>query len=110
MKRVSFKIAKAIKAAGYPQYPLIPAYQDDVIKEFIEKREDICDDVPTYACPTYLEVWLWLWRKKKIAVEADYSLQHGYWINGGICGESFEDPEDAIIEAIEYLVDNDLIS
>lgn len=105
MKKISFNVAKVIKKAGYPQ-DYTEFYYD--YNRCVQRRTNCYVNCQCVA-PTFLEVWLWLWREKKIAIEADYSLQHGYWINGGICGESFEDPEDAIIAAINYLVDNDLI-
>lgn len=54
MKRVSLKVAKAIKDAGYPQD--------------YENAEDTYTNLigGIWVKPTYIEVWLWLWREKKI--------------------------------------------
>lgn len=59
--------------------------------------------------PTYIDVWLWLWRKRKIAICANYSLSLECWLNGGISGTDFDDPEDAIVDAIHYLFNNNLV-
>lgn len=67
--------------------------------------------------PTYLDVWLWLWREKKIAIPADYfGYENNYWESCVPIGnDKFEffspmrDPEEAIIKSIEYLVTNKLI-
>lgn len=74
------------------------------------------------AAPTYLEAWLWLWRKKKISVgincDEDSRLEkHWYTTAEKLTGEIgaftdevfFSDPEEAIIAAIEWLVRNNLI-
>lgn len=68
------------------------------------------------AAPTYLEVWLWLWQVKKICINCNldkYNLIPQWWCNNedGINYNTpnFNDPEEAIIAAIEYLVENDLI-
>ena len=58
------------------------------------------------------EVWLWLWREKRIPipvheVEDDFDgevIGFYIWAIDGIFEEN--DPEEAIIAAIEYLVDN----
>lgn len=119
LKKVSFEVAKALKAAGYPQYPIIPSYQDDILKKFIEKREDLCDNVPTYFCPAYLEVWPWLWREKRIFIEPSvhFNLVKGYYVTAFIIGlgdnvsKHIETSgiEEAIITAIDYLVESNLI-
>lgn len=100
MKRVSFKVAKALKEAGYPQDRTNSHYTN-------------CGELVYYGiagetgfdAPTYLEVWLWLWREKNISID----WKDGYiYVNGEEIG-CFNEPEEAIIAAIEYLVDNDLI-
>ena len=100
MKRVSFKVAKYLKEVGYPQ---------DSLKDNIYVSEPNAPFSEVAYQPTYLEVWLWLWREKHIAVEADYSCANNDWFDGGICGKKFNDPEEAIIAAIEYIVTNKLI-
>ena len=118
-KRVSFKVAKAIKEAGYPQE------WNDTEYYYTENGElKRCDDYEgnsienimynqRYAVPApfALDVWLWLWREKKKRIHTrDYY--------GGLAvsessssydSVNYSDPEEAIIAAIEYLVDNDLL-
>lgn len=99
MKRVSFKVAKAIKEAGYPQDEL-----KNPNSHWFYDEETKCDILRV----TYLEVWLWLWREKKICINCNYDKYNFppmWWCNN----ENplyFNDPEEAIIAAIEYLVDN----
>lgn len=111
MKRVSFKVAKAIKEAGYPQECGLWYNKNGVEFSYTEDYSEC------YARPTYIEVWLWLWREKKIhfcpyhnGIEIDYT-EGEYWqkymeVHGL---EEVNDPEEAIIMVIEYLVNNNLI-
>lgn len=124
-KIVSFKVAKVIKEAGYPQYsgenywwkegsylsehtePLVEIYKGD---DYYDYRQYL------YYAPTYLDVWLWLWREKRIEIEVygevNLVLKNGYELLRDVSWEYVEsnpDPEEAIIEAIEYLVDNNLL-
>lgn len=113
-KRVSFEVAKAIKEAGYPQTinsissewylpngQLYTSYIDATIplREFHTMLAECI-------APTYFEVWLWLWREKRKSIDIVFN---GYsWESSENC-EDCNDPEEAIIAAIEYLADNDLI-
>ena len=109
MKRVSYNVAKSLKEAGYPQ---------DIKEVYKENGEYFTSYIKysnTFAAPTYLEVWLWLWREKKINLlnvgninnEAQIDiLQNGVFIH---TTNAYSDPEEAIIAAIEYLVDEELI-
>lgn len=115
MKRVSFKVAKAIKDAGYPQ--------NLTNSHYTNCGELVCYGIAGemgFDIPTYLEVWLWLWREKHIRFDVedlwDAKLSYperGCASNtnqlGGICTPEVSDPEEAIIAAIEYLVDNKLL-
>lgn len=140
MKRVSFKVAKAIKEAGYPQVCNSPCYiTEDCTKKYdadydgdmpiIEKEEynegqyiDIfgyideeCNPPRCYA-PTYIDVWLWLWKKKNLYIDI---VSYNSCVVVSVWGkntekiseniEYYSDPEEAITEAIEYLVNNDSI-
>ena len=128
MKRVSFNVAKAIKEAGYPQdccneywikfknkpEPLI--INGDEALDFYENISDETDEnyvEEYYAVTEYLEVWLWLWRKKKIKVSLDLScrtltsINADYWI--GDIDNILKDPEEAIIAAIEYIINENLL-
>lgn len=105
MKRVSFKVAKVLKEAGYPQEDLSECYQ------YPEDNSAI--PLACFACkPTYLEVWLWLWQNKNIHIElldSKITTQCYASINDSKDTFLFASPEEAIIAAIEYLVDNNLI-
>lgn len=57
MKLVSFKVAKAIKESGYPY-----DYDDANIVENCEENESKWNFWSKLVGPTYIEVWLWLWR------------------------------------------------
>lgn len=115
MEYVSFKVAKAIKKAGYPQGQEEHAYRSN---GEIYIFEDMFDHIPDYCCdaPTYMEVWLWLWREKRICINCKldkYNLLPMWWCTNeddiNYNTPNFNDPEEAIIAAIEYLVENDLI-
>lgn len=110
MKRVSFKVAKAIKEAGYPQIGQFRTHDSDFYAPNGEKESsmefDLIPDGYVYA-PFYLEVWLWLWREKKINVIPEYDQISGLFSSCGVSER--DDPEEAIIAAIEYLVDKNLI-
>lgn len=82
-------------------------------------KYETLDDAIYCACPLAMEVWLWLWRDKNIRFDVedlwDATLSYperGCASNtnqlGGICTQESSDPEEAIIAAIEYLVDNKL--
>lgn len=105
-KRVSFKVAKAIKEAGYPQECGLWWSQDG--REF-SYTEDYSKH---YARPTYLDVWLWLWIEKgiKLSVEPNEDEAECYTKDlGKLISKFGNNPEEAIVEAIEYLVDNNLL-
>ncbi len=115
-KRVSYKVAKAIKEAGYPQGDTDEVYVLETLcmgssvspkgvtlpSHFAMMVSGSFADIPTY-----LDVWLWLWREKKFSIDVDcYNCDK--WTTD-INSVEFNDPEEAIIAAIEYLVDNNLI-
>lgn len=106
MKGVSFEVAKAIKNAGYPQYGYCEEYytsEGKVVSKFCDMNKLI------FPAPTYLEVWLWLWREKGIKYEI---VKSGDKV---LCKEEpykffyMKDPEEAIIAAIQYIVENQLL-
>lgn len=116
MKRVSFKVAKALKEAGYPQGQEDYAYRSNGETYLFE---NMFDHIPDYCCdaPTYIDVWLWLWREQGIKIDTTTRfdsikgwlvialITNGRWTYHVECS----DPEGAIVSGIEYLVDNDLI-
>lgn len=104
MKRVSFKVAKALKEAGYPQYGHCDEYYDSRGK-VVDKMCDMSKLV--FPCPTYLEVWPWLWEKEIcIAIKNNH-----YYTVAKVGNRRFDGytPEEVIAKAIEYLVDNKLL-
>lgn len=115
-KRVSFKIAKAIKEAGYPQSRYEEFYVERDYNSFRTCvlyepcNTTISSEIPFITAPTYFEVWLWLWREKEIYLGIDAES----YPHDGTCVPShidapFLDPEDALEAEINYLVDNNLI-
>lgn len=116
MKLVSSKVAKALKDAGYPQ-----DYADGAKAYTEDGSVCITRDEESLAYPTYMEVWLWLWRKKGFFVKVMpirdvFNAQilertDGEWHSWGmaVSPSEFTDPEDALIAAIDYIVDNNLI-
>lgn len=117
MKRCSFKIAKAIKDAGYPQELKEGTifYCENGLKDKYDSELYELFDPMYCVCPYIMEVWLWLWREKdmKLLFYPTYKEDSSYSYIQGLSipfnKEEYNDPEVAIIAAIEYLVDNDLI-
>lgn len=109
-KIVSFDVAKAIKEAKYAQTSKpIKSYS---INGVLEPSGSNYRRGERYDAPTYLEVWLWLWREKNIRIEiinSKVTTQCYASINDEKDTILFDSPEDAIVAAINYLVDNDLI-
>lgn len=119
-KRVSYKIAKALKVSNYPKEDnsITYIYCDGELmslKVFYSKGRDFEE---LLNAPTYLDVWLWLWRTKGFYIDiAHYynSDEVTIWDNNYNkiksieCMGKYRDPEEVIEKAIEYLVDNDLI-
>ena len=68
--------------------------------------------------PTYFEVWIWLWREKKCYIQYELCFRSDNE-SSFVCVDKInniawvkslsEDPEDAIIAAIERLVEKDLL-
>lgn len=114
MKRVSLKVAKSLKEAGYPQIFIDYAYYEDNKLHHTEDPYNNCRKIIAYA-PTYLDAWLWLWREKKIYLNTN-TQRKGivcvYWddtIIHEVKDMKLTDPEEAIASAIENMVDNDLV-
>lgn len=107
MKIVSIEVAKAIKEAGYPQEGK-HGYRDGESSLVCYPREGL----EFYVAPTYIEVWLWLWREKNIRIEiidSKITTQCYATINDEKDTTLFNSPEEAIVAAIKFLVNNDLI-
>ena len=123
MKRVSFKVAKAIKSAGYPQEKKYGTALYPVNGEFKGKLCGYNSDAPerdklSIVAPTYIEVWGWLWREKNCYIQPELCFKSNNE-SSFVCIDKInhialvkslsEDPEEAIIAAIEYLVENNLL-
>lgn len=123
MKRISFKVAKVIKDAGYPQignmnYASVDGatVMSDVtitipVGELIDTNDYLGYVSSDFiSAPTYLEVWLWLCKEKEIEIEV-FNTNYGWYclLNNDYQCDYGENPEEAIVAAIEYLVDNNLI-
>lgn len=109
MKRVSSKIAKALKKAGYPQEEFGMIYSAGMLVPYNAYYPDQCN------APYVMDVWLWLWREKKIYLNTN-TQRKGivcvYWddtIINEIKDMKLTDPEEVISAAIEYLIDNNLV-
>ena len=123
MKRVSFNVAKAIKQAGYPQEKKDGTALYPVKGEFKGKLCGYNSDAPerdklSIVAPTYFEVWDWLWREKKCYIQPELCFKSNNEssfvcidkINHiALVKSSSQDPEEAIIAAIEYLAENNLL-
>lgn len=113
MKRVSFEVAKALKEAGCPQWSTEEANDAklayDCDGELWEIRYFDQNPQDYYTAPTYLDVWLWLWREKGIKYEIVKSGTHVLCKEEPYKFHYEKDPEEAIIAAVNYLVENNLI-
>lgn len=112
MKRISFKVAKALKKAGYPQdkndktvvYPTRGEFKGTLcgFNSYVPERDKF-----SINAPTYLDVWLWLWREKGIRIHNEYKKV--IIMPMGVLIECENDPEEAIIAAVKHIVENNLI-
>lgn len=110
MKRCSFNVAQAIKEAGYQQLNTKQRYTTNGALIYCMNLDDVHNT--QYDAPTYLDVWLWIWREKGIHIDIDYCINQCSIFditNQVIYTRTFADPEEAIIAAIEHIIDNDLI-
>lgn len=131
MKKVSFEIAKALKEAGYPQavneedsgrvdvvFSNEPdnylSYEGAEIQGYLKDQYLEKHNIEYCIAPTYLETWIWLWNEKEITIDVDTDYFNDG--NGARCfvNETHEEcignsPEEAIVTAINYLVEHNLI-
>lgn len=111
-KLVSFKVAKALKEAGYPQeYSVFGGttchYKDE---NTLQHHSEIgCYENIECAAPTYTSAWLWLVREKDFNLSPIFWHSDKSWHTPGFIRDRSGDPEDAIISAIDFLVENNLI-
>lgn len=105
MKRVSFSVAKALKEAGYKFTPAPSSFLTNETNSWYDE-----DDDELYTLPYVMEVFLWLWREKKIFIQVEKERCILSFLWGDSCTFRINsDPEEAIITAIEHLVTNNLI-
>lgn len=120
MKKVSFEVAKTIKKVEYPQGNTDECYLTANHNEFYKIGQIVDNADREWAvltkhladAPTYFEVWTWLWQEKDIHIEiidSKITKQCYATINDEKDTILFNSVEEAIIAAIEYLVENDLI-
>lgn len=104
-KIVTFEVAKALKDAGYPQVGRYQyTYAGELLVDLV-REGGICYGP---MAPSYLDAWLWMWNTKNIQIEvADKS----YFAKAKVIGKVFVEtnPEEAIANAIGFLVENNLI-
>lgn len=107
-KRVTFKVAKALKEVGYPQNTTWWYSPDGNVGDVIPDPED-------FAAPSYLDVWTWLSNKKHIFIDVKHHCTNCVeaYVETEICDKGLifneGNEEDGIAAAIDYLVNYDLI-
>lgn len=80
-KIVSFKVAQALAEAKYPDTWADCEHfytQDGILKSCDEYIGNSLEDIyfeqsHCIAAPSYIEVWLWLWREKIVELAPEYS-------------------------------------
>lgn len=118
---VTFKVAKALKEAGYwnPGTIIKCSYNNSCYIDDGRFYKDgcVCPWDRLYPAPTYIETWLWLWREKKNEIDIQVLSRRGGGGRVRVFPDYFKlskvfelnDPEEAIAKAIDYLVENNLI-
>lgn len=124
MKHVSYKIALAIKRAGYPQGNTDKCYLTTDHNHFYKEGQIVENEDGEWSVltknladiPTYIDVWLWLWREKNIQIHnctndtiirlVDVKPYRTIYLFYNAYGK---DPEEAVITAIEYIVNESLL-
>lgn len=113
MKPVSYKVAKAIKEAGYPQgvtpYEYVTKdYATFKEGEFIDSFFSVNAGDNVVDAPYVMEVWLWLWEFKDIHISVK---RQGFFSVAEVFGHkfAFETPEESIAAAIDFIVDSGLV-
>lgn len=115
MKRVSHEVIRALKKAGYKFTPIQSSFFVDDTNAWYSE-----EDAELYSLPYAMEVWLWLWREKKIYINTGITNGYTFAVVSSSTSETgrivkidkdfyAQDPEDAIIAAIEFLVEHKLL-
>lgn len=100
MKRVTFKVAKALKEAGYPQ---------ESTEGIVSLSRYSSETHSFILIPFVMEAWLWLWREKRLWLQVRHIGSCNWFKCWVTDAQDYDDPEEAIEQAIKYLVENDLI-
>ena len=120
-KLVTYKVAKALKEAGYPQGLTTYRYLTKETEYFNEGTLMDSFGVIAYVdntadATTYIDAWLWLWREKGIMIDTlriEDCVEVSVYTDDLEClyiyDQVYPDPEEAIANAIDYLVENNLI-
>lgn len=103
MKRVSFKVAKALKEAGYNFTHAPSSFFTNETNSWFDN-----EDGELYSLPFVLEIWLWLSQVKKIRIDI-IDTEFNIYIQGRFIAGCADSPEEAIIAAVNHLVINNLI-
>lgn len=124
-KLITFEVAKVLKEIGYPQGITDKCYLTTDHNHFYKEGQIVENEDGEWTVltknladiPTYIEVWMWLWRVKKIYIDinciqcSEYNTEVSIWHDYGeyqyACQST--DPEVAITQAIDYLVENKLL-
>ena len=138
MKIVPFELAQRLKEVGYTESSMLNyvyAIEDRILTftsgahievkrgeklNALKAIELLGIDGPIIEAPTYIDVWLWLWRKKKFPISLlcdEHPLIMKWYPHAEKTGEIgaftknifFDDPEEALAEAIDYLFENNLV-
>lgn len=115
MKTVSYKIAKSLKDAGYPQEGPLYYTSDKELFNWNEIEEWDNKYYSKISAPCVMDVWLWLWQEKRCYIQTllfENDVFRAYIFYRSQPYKfvfSSNDPEEAIEKTIEYLVENNLI-
>lgn len=103
-KLVTPEIAKVLKEAGYPQ---------DIHDSTIFIECDVNKMQEALVLPTYLDVWIWLYRERNFVLEFKFTenapFNSPYIWENRILKCFGKDPEETLVGAIDYLIGNELI-
>lgn len=135
MKVVCFEVAKKLNKIGFiKRWDEFPYYYNSLgVLKYCDEDPDEIDEIEEISiediefnhrfcipAPTYFEIYVWLWVEKHIrfGIEdlwsaKDISYERGCVCGtkqlGGICTPEVENPEEAIIKAVNYVILNDLV-
>lgn len=134
-QEITLKVAQAIVKEGFPTEAfegIVFDAEGNIVGKYEQEMK----------LPTYIDVWLWLWRSKIVELSLNYGMRYNdvdetLWcypldyhershpqmkyiiqeINEGCHGKcqshgynhEHADPENAIVSAVDFLVDNNLI-